>query len=282
VKPAFRGHKDFRDDQADIVESLRGRLVEARQLLPEEAIGQLGDIERIATEADVEDDRFRLDLMLAYRDCGAWDDMIRNVSRLPRVLRDAPLPVQQNALAHYRRDGPGDVEKAAAELQQLLERVGPDSETYGLLGLIRKGQFERTGNRGYLDAAIGAYERGWQADREDIYVGINLATLLTVAGRHDEARLVLPQLRTVVEKRVSSGSTDFWELATALELAALERDWPWARRLISDLMSREVSPWMRESTANNLQRLVGALPDADAKARMQELIRDLVPEVAAP
>ena len=275
------------DDPRDMqrreqAETLRARLLDARRARPvEEGIARLQELERDADAAGLNDDRMRVDLMLAYRDFSEWDEVIRIIAGFPPGLAASPTVVQQNALAHNRRDRPGDSDRAEQALRQLLERIGPDSETYGLLGRVYKDRYQRTASRPELLRAIDAYRQGWLADQRDIYPGINLATLLTLAGgkeAEDEARRVVHELRGLVDPRIDSAPADYWDVATGLELAVLDRDWERADELIEPTRARAASAWMLESTANNLQILATAMPDPRDRQKMQQVVRELLPE----
>lgn len=263
-------------------EALRARLLDARRQRPaEEGIARLKELERDAAAAGLNDDRMQIDLMLAYRDFSAWDEVIRVIADFPTTLAESPTVVQQNALAHNRRGRPGDTDLAEQALRRLLQRIGPDSETYGLLGRIHKDRYQRTGSRQDLLRAIDAYRQGWLVDRRDVYPGVNLATLLTLAGGEEaegEVRRVVMELRDIVDPRIDSAPADYWDMATGLELAALDRDWGRADELVEPTRACAASAWMLESTANNLRILSAAMPDPRDRRKMEQLVRDLVPE----
>jgi hypothetical protein len=268
-----------RRERADL---LRSRLVTARSLLPEEGVAELREIESALHAVGLDDDRLWLDVMLAYRDQSAWGEVVRLVSGFPEELRQTPTVVQQNALALNRRGEPGDAERAAQDLEGLIARDGPDSETYGLLGRIHKDRYKSTGHRTHLDAAIEAYRAGWEADRHDYYPGINLVTLLTVAGgpaAEEEVRQVVPQLRDIVEERITRPATDYWDVATALELAVLAGDWDRAKNeLVARSRARATADWMLHSTADNLRVLAKAMPDDGVK--VEDVVQHLLAEAS--
>jgi tetratricopeptide (TPR) repeat protein len=226
-----------------------------------------------------------MDLMLAYRDLAGWNDVIRLVASFPPPLAQSPTVVQQKALAFNRSGLTGGATRAERALRELLERIGPDSETYGLLGRIYKDRYQRTSSRADLDRAIDAYRQGWLIDHRDIYPGINLATLLTLAGdagaAQEEARQVVAELREIVDPRIDDAPADYWDVATGVELAALGRDWVRAGQLVEAARVRAAAAWMIESTANNLQILREAMPDPRDRGKMDQLIRDLAPEAAS-
>ncbi len=265
----------------DRVEALRAGLVEARRMPPERRADWLRSVEQDLVLVEADDDRLLTDLMLAYRDCSAWDDVIRLVASFPEPLRESRVPVQQNALAHNRRGLPGDADRATAALNGLLDRIGPDSETYGLLGRIHKDRYSRTGDRADLDAAIDAYRRGVEADPADTYPGINLATLLTLAGGADAEREVgelVPRLRALLDER-RVDRTDYWDTATSLELAVIARDWSGAAELVAPTRERAAYGWMLESTVNNLEILADAMSGDRDRHEIDVLVRALAPEV---
>jgi hypothetical protein len=269
--------------ERDRVESLRARLVEARQLLPEEGRARLKELEQDVAEDGIRDDRLSADLMLAYRDCSAWDDVIRLIGTFPEHLQESAIVVQQNALAHNRRGLPGDAERASAALESFIDRFGPDSESYGLLGRIHKDRYQRTGDRRDLDAAIDAYRRGLQAEPSDLYPGVNLVTLLTVAGgsaAEQEVREVLPRLRAILRDQSRAARLDYWDVATDLELAVIAGDWEAVDGLVDDARARAAADWMLETTINNLRILADAMPDS--RVRIERLIKRLTPEVTVP
>jgi len=232
---------------------LRLRLLNAQRLPETAALDEIRVVEQMIYSQAGQDRTLLEDLLLAYRDQGAWADMIRVADRFPQDLRSEPKVVQQVALALNRS---GDRQAAERELTALIERTDGDSETYGILGRIFKDRWYETGERQELDRAIDAYRHGYQLDPADYYPGINLATLLTVRGDaadRDELRRIVPDLRRVLDDSAASGPADYWQLATSLELAVLAEDYPAAEALLEDVLARAAAPWMLESTAGNLQ-----------------------------
>ena len=80
----------------------------------------------------------------------------------------------------------GHSDKAEKILLSLIEKKGPSSETYGILGRVYKDRWEReyklekdeNSSIRYLDLAIEAYLKGFQTDLNDPYPGINAITLM--------------------------------------------------------------------------------------------------------
>jgi tetratricopeptide repeat protein len=96
---------------------------------------------------------------------------------MPKPLAETVMVKEQLALALNRA---GHGERAERVLTDLIERRGPSSETYGILGRVYKDRWEaatKSGNavlaRGVLDKAIDAYLKGFETDWRDAFPGIN-------------------------------------------------------------------------------------------------------------
>lgn len=198
-----------------------------------------------------------IDLFLSYRAAKAWGDMIRLVDAMPRPLAQTALVREQLAFA-LNRDERG--QEAEQVLLELLAQRGPSSETYGLLGRVYKDRWmaERERNqvraRGLLKQAIDAYRRGFEADWRDAYPGVNAVTLMEILepGGQEQRRL-LPVVRYAAERRIAAGRSDYWDVATELELAVLARDEEAATEAAADALALVREPWEPETTGNNLR-----------------------------
>jgi hypothetical protein len=141
----------------------------------------------------------------------------------------------------------------------------------GLIGRVYKDLWAETyrkGNaiaaRGYLDKAIDAYVRGFEADWRDAYPGINAITLLDIRG--DEGSLarkaeLLPVVRFSVNQRLKSAKPDYWDHATLVEIAVLEGNAQAAAQHLSDAIASIREPWEPKTTANNLSLIREARHD---------------------
>jgi MAP3K TRAFs-binding domain len=147
---------------------------------------------------------------------------------------------QQRALALNRTNNAGDREQAERILQQIVKEKGPDPETLGIVGHVYKDRYKELKKKGSvgalaaLDASIEAYTRGFEADPRDYYPGVNAITLIE-KGEPDSlqevARLV-PLVSFAVARRGGSASSDYWDLATVLELSAIGNDWKMPARVL--------------------------------------------------
>ena len=88
----------------------------------------------------------------------------------------------------------------------LIEKKGPSSETYGILGRVYKDRWEKEHNKeeeedgnnnefylsdSYLDKAIDSYLKGFESDWRDTYPGINTITLMEIKRKPDPRRIEL-------------------------------------------------------------------------------------------
>jgi hypothetical protein len=214
----------------------------------EEGLGELGDL-----EAGV-----LVDLVLSYRAVSAWEDMIRLVEAVPGPVRETVLVQEQYAFGLNRAGRGEDAERV---LREILDRKGPSSETYGLLGRVYKDRWEAALGRGdafaaagILDAAIDAYRLGFEADWRDAYPGINAVTLMEVRDPPDPRREeLIPVVRYAAERRVASGKPDYWDHATLLEAAVLSGDEGATRTAAGRALALIREPWEAETTARNLR-----------------------------
>ncbi len=211
---------------------------------------ELGDVSDVDVGVAIE-------LFLSYRAIEAWKDMIRLKDLMSRPLQESAMVQEQFALA-LNRDGRG--EDAELVLLQLIARRDPSTETYGILGRVYKDRWRaalRAGKavlaREFLDEAIDAYLRGFQADWRDAYPGINALTLMELRDPPDHrSREILPVVKYAVTRRLASGRSNYWDHATLMELAVLDGDEAAAGvALVASLLAvREV--WEPETTALNL------------------------------
>lgn len=247
----------FRDRVA-YAQDLKDRLADARGgPSPVEAIraiqDDLGPLEDV--EAGV-----LVDLVLSYRACSAWEDMAGLVESMPLTVARSVLVREQYAFALNRA---GRRDEAERVLERLIAERGPSSETYGILGRVRKDRWlaavaagEAVRARGLLAGAIDAYLRGFEADWRDAYPGINAVTLMELAEPPDPRRHELrPVVAYSVSRRIATDQADYWDHATRLELAVLDRDEETAMAALSDAAAANREPWEAQSTLDNLREI---------------------------
>jgi hypothetical protein len=243
-------------DRVEYSATMKAKLAQARTRHVEavRAVGdELGDLRNVESGVVV-------DLLLSFRAVEAWADMIALVERMPEPLARSVLVREQYALA-LNRAGRGD--KAEQVLVRLIAERGPSSETYGILGRVYKDRWERAradGNqmlaKGLLNKAIEAYVKGFESDWRDAYPGINAVQLMELRDPPDPRRdELLPVVAYSVKRRIESKQPDYWDYATVVELAVLNRDQDAARAALADAVAAVRESWEPKSTLDTLRRL---------------------------
>lgn len=250
----------FRDRVA-YSRTIKDRLAQARSAPdPRSAIrtvhDDLGPLEDVDTGIQV-------DLLLSYRSCSAWTDMISLVEAMPEPVARSVLVREQYALALNRA---GRSDAAEHTLLDVIEDRGPSSETLGILGRVYKDRWQAARDagddiraRGLLSKAIDAYLSGFEADWRDAYPGINAVTLMHLAEPPDpRGQELLPVVTYSVKRRIHDGDADYWDHATLLELAVLARDEAAALDALADAVAANREPWEAETTLNNIREIARA------------------------
>ncbi len=204
-----------------------------------------------------------IDLLLSFRAVKAWKEMIKLVEEMSEPLANTVMVQEQYALA-LNRDGQGG--KAERVLLKLIEKRGPSSETYGILGRVYKDRWmeaikagEKIKAQGHLGKAIDAYLNGFETDWRDAYPGINVLTLMTICNPPDPRREDLfPVVIYSVMRRIEVGKPDYWDYATLLELAVLKEDMNMVSKALADALANQREVWEAETTLNNLRLIRSA------------------------
>lgn len=246
-------------------ESKKRELSKARRL----GIEAVKDVEAtFGNLADI-DGAIAVDLVLSYRAVKGWQDMIRVSGMIPPHIANSVLVQEQLALALNRA---GESNEAEEIIQSLLQRRGPSSESLGILGRIYKDRWERANSRGenleagaFLERAIDAYLRGFESDWRDAYPGINALTLMEIKKEIDSRQSdLLPVVAFSVKRRIEGGHADYWDYATLVELAVLQKTQEQAEAALGQALTHIREKWEPETTARNL-RLI-----REARARRGE------------
>lgn len=214
----------------------------------------------------------RMDAVLAYRDLGAYSEMIGLLEHSdPSTMH--PSEIELAAFARNRRNLKGDRAYALRLLEALVHRDGMSSERGALMGRIYKDSWLDARERGGPEAeslllsAIDAYRSGLEADPRDPYPGVNLTTLLAVAGMEQELTAVAPVVAFALARRGGSQARDYFDLAALCELSCATGDDATARRAAMGARGRPHPTWARHSTVRNLTLLGEARPLAHDLAR---------------
>jgi hypothetical protein len=203
----------------------------------------------------------QLDTFLVCRSAQSWEDMERCYQEMDGALQQSPLVREQLALG-WKWSGPGGVDKAAETLLGVIDQIGRNGETCGLLGgLFKKAWWDqrRNGldNQAAFKDALTWYRAGLTASRMDPYPGVNLLTLLAFLGtdaamaEHAER---LKQVELAVTPRLHH-RPNYWDLATMMELAANMQNKDACEWFLRRAMAAPHDPWQTSTTAINLEIL---------------------------
>jgi hypothetical protein len=203
-------------------EHISTRLATAEKLTSrDERVAAVVGAESAAKQTPELDPTVYLNLLKAYRDDSAWNEMIRMVDSLaPEIAKD-PAIVQLLALALNRRAQSGDQDRAIAAMKESVAATGGDAESFGILGRIYKDRYATNKDFADLHAAIGYYKKGFELQPTDFYTGLNAVTLLAQSpepSSRDELENMLPNVRRSVEARITPDAPPgYWELSAALQ-----------------------------------------------------------------
>jgi len=203
-------------------------------------------------------------LMSSFRDAEAFEELVELYNNFPAPLKEYVIVKQQFALALNRRNQSDDREKALRILDEMLKNRGADSETLGIKGRIHKDIYKESAQAGRitaaaaLDDAIDAYTKGFESDPRDYYPGVNAINLLTQKGDAEalkEVERLLPLVNFAVARRGGASSSDYWDLATVLELACIGEDWATANRVLPKAILAATDSFKTATTLGNLRLL---------------------------
>ena len=256
-------------DRSRYIDNIRKDLENARCLKPlSTAKRKIKAIEKKLTPFHSCHSESLIDLFLSYRDIKAWDEMIALAEKLPKPMQQTITIKEQYAFALNRRNSNNDRSKAVRILDGLIKKYGDSPETCGILGRIYKDAYDEFLKKkcieqaaANLDESISWYRKGFESDPRDYYPGINAATLMFLRGDQDELRKLLPAVSFAVARRGGISSSDYWDVATTLEIAVLGEDWEMAERASQRLLIFQAPSWNFETTIRNLQFIANFRPN---------------------
>jgi hypothetical protein len=201
-----------------------------------------------------------IDLFLSYRAVKAWQEMVDLASKMSPIVARTVLVREQLGLALNRL---GRGQEAESVLLAVIDEHGGNSETNGILGRVYKDRWEaalKSGHvaaaRSFLRKAIQSYLVGFEADWRDAYPGINALTLMEVDDPVDARRTeLLPVVQYSVNRRLTTGTADYWDFAGQLELKVITGNQRAAELALGDVLTAVREKWEPETTARNLRLL---------------------------
>jgi len=191
-------------------------------------------------------------LYIIYRDLEEYNEMLNFYEKMSEDLKGNKFVLEQKAFALNRL---GKKEEAKVLLESIIKRFGEDSETLGILGRIYKDLWNITKNKQYLKKAIQTYKKGFEANLNDYYPGINLITLAFYDGNNEILQKYLPVVEVSINKALNK-QKDYWTLATMFELSFIKQDCELAKKILYEIEECDKERWMLETTLNNLKMLI--------------------------
>jgi hypothetical protein len=275
LKPPDIEHSktDVFREQVTYSREWKSKLGEARALKGDERLAALDKIRKDLGDIAVVQAGIVIDLFLSYRGASAWERMIDLYHAMDPVLRHSTLAREQYAMALNReavaRKRPDYSVEAERVLRELIEERGASSESYGLLGRIYKDRWDAAKKAddlaapAWVEKAIEAYLKGFEADWRDAYPGVNAVTLIALSDPEDAriARLA-PVVRYAVERKIERGGADYWDYATLVELAVIAGQLGAAVKSLPKALANLDEGWKAETTARNLSLIGDAWRDA--------------------
>jgi hypothetical protein len=209
-----------------------------------------------------------------------WNAVIDFARALPREFAEQPEAREQLAFAVSQT---GNVTQSIAELETLIETVGPTPERLGLLG----GRYKRLSNSPeasegerlqYLIKSIQAYERGMDLDLNDYYCSSNLPRLYRQRNRkgdEDRAQTVLRLVIAACERAKRRNVTDEWLRPTLLGASFDAGDADKAEELVDDIVAEGSARWKLASILADLERSARHVADEAQRQRLLAVVAQL-------
>jgi tetratricopeptide (TPR) repeat protein len=222
-----------------------------------------------------------LALLMLLRDSAStaanWTVVLDFVRKLPPRFADEP-EIQENRAFAAAQTG-NDVQ-AIAELETLIDLIGPTPERLGLLG----GRYKRLANaaaaseaeqRQALDKAIAYYEQGMELDLNAYYCSSNLPRLYrkrAKPGDDERAQTVLRLAIAACERAKRLQVADEWVRPTLLGTAFDLGDPDKAEELADAIIAEGAPKWKVNSVLHDLEDSIVQVSDTAKRARLSAVI----------
>ncbi|MGB8563150.1 MAG: TRAFs-binding domain-containing protein [Pseudolabrys sp.] len=222
-----------------------------------------------------------LALLMLLRDSAStaanWTVVLDFVRKLSPRFADEPEIQENRAFAAAQA---GNDVQAIAELETLIDLIGPTPERLGLLG----GRYKRLANvaaaseaerRQALDKAIGYYEQGVELDLNAYYCSSNLPRLYrkrAKPGDDERAQTVLRLAIAACERARRLQVTDEWVRPTLLGTAFDLGDPDKAEELADAIVAEGAPKWKVNSVLHDLEDSIVQVSDTAKRARLSAVI----------
>ncbi|MBR6411810.1 MAG: DUF4071 domain-containing protein, partial [Alphaproteobacteria bacterium] len=196
---------------------------------------------------------------VAFRDCGAFNDMINLYEHSENEdFKQAPMVREFLSVAYNKTNNPN---KAIEVASALIAEHKASGDVYGSIGKAYLMKFKEARKAGHPEAeqkkwmtlSAGAYERGFM-EYMDFYPGINAVYRQIDLGNIDKAKKMAQIVYFACDKEGASETKDYWCTTSKLEASCIAgASEEQMEKSLQELMSYDVPAWQFETTRDTLK-----------------------------